>query len=276
MTQTELSPPRRKYSDERLQRYLTADSRQIHGWLSPLDADLIAAAGAAQTAHGIRGGVGEIGVHHGKLFILLCLLMHDDEAAFCVDVFDRQDLNVDNSGVGNEAIFRRNLEQFADPDVAVFKKSSLDLGAAEIRDAVGPVRLFSVDGGHTAEITANDIEVAAATLTEGGVIVVDDYFNPEWPGVSEGFHQVMPGTGLVPFAIGRAKVLVCQAAYAERFRVHLRQTLSDKFLKETLFLGQPTAIYAALNPVEQRVRQSRLWQLMRNTPLGRLALKLFR
>lgn len=268
--------PSRRFDEARLRRYVADDSGRVHGWLTRLDADLIAAAGAAQTAMGVHGGVGEIGVHHGKLFILLCLLLHDGETAFCVDVFDRQDLNVDDSGAGNETVFRRNLERHADVEIAVFRKSSLDLTAAEIRETAGPVRLFSIDGGHTAEITANDLRIAADVLTDDGVMVVDDYFNPAWPGVSEAFHQVLPGTGLVPFAIGQAKILVCRAAHAAAYRDFLRRELSGRFLKETLFLDQPTLIFADLNPVAQRVRQSRLWRLARTTPVGRLALKLFR
>ena len=65
----------------RLQRYLNEGLGRVEGWLDPRSAKVIAALGEYQTAQGIRGAVGEIGVHHGKLLVLLdrsCSLDHAD------------------------------------------------------------------------------------------------------------------------------------------------------------------------------------------------------
>jgi len=55
---------------------------------------------------GIRGSLGEIGVHHGLLFIVLALSSGPDEQLFAVDVFGRQDLNIDKSGKGSRTWFQ--------------------------------------------------------------------------------------------------------------------------------------------------------------------------
>lgn len=73
----------------------------------------------------------------------------------------------------------------------------------------GKIRLFSVDGGHTSHITQCDLETVSNSLVDGGVIILDDYFNAAWPGVSEGtnrFFILGNKTGIIPFAIGGNKV----------------------------------------------------------------------
>ncbi|HEV2069230.1 MAG TPA: hypothetical protein VGR26_05515 [Acidimicrobiales bacterium] len=44
--------------------------------------------GSVANAGTMPGSVGEIGVHHGKLFLLAYLASRRDEAAFAVDVFE--------------------------------------------------------------------------------------------------------------------------------------------------------------------------------------------
>ena len=92
-----------------LQRYLSDGLGQVEGWLDPRSAKVIAALGEYQTAQGIRGAVGEIGVHHGKLLVLLDLIKAKGEISFAVDLFDDQQLNVDQSGLGDYSQLARNL-----------------------------------------------------------------------------------------------------------------------------------------------------------------------
>jgi hypothetical protein len=67
-----------------------------------------------------------------------------------------------------------------------------------------------IDGGHSMEETYHDISLAAAISLQGGLIAIDDYFNPSFPGVSEGailFARDHPDV-LRPVAIGFNKVLL--------------------------------------------------------------------
>ena len=71
-----------------------------------------------QDENGVRGNVAEIGVHHGKLFLLLAGDLHDGEEAVALDVFGDQQKNLDRSGKGDRAVFERNFETWA-PGAAV-------------------------------------------------------------------------------------------------------------------------------------------------------------
>jgi len=90
---------------------------------------------------------------------------------------------------------------------------STRLTPEEVRAAGGGggFRLWSVDGAHTAAATAADCALGAAVLALGGVLIVDDVHNADWPGVGEGFHAFMAeqrtaAAPLVPFAVGLNKV----------------------------------------------------------------------
>jgi hypothetical protein len=102
--------------------------------------------------------------------------------------------------------------------------------------------LISIDGGHTAAITASDLAVSEAALAEGGVIIVDDCFNQDWPGVMDGVHRhfSQPRT-IVPFGIGANKAFFCQPEFAERYSGILRG-LDGKAIEQE-FLGHPVVCF---------------------------------
>src|SRR5262249_12655557 len=66
-----------------------------------------------------------------------------------------------------------------------------------------------IDGGHSAHETYKDIELCYHILLPGGLLALDDYFNPSFPGVCEGAMQfgLTHMTALRPIAIGFNKVL---------------------------------------------------------------------
>lgn len=259
----------------RVQQYVRSGHRRVDGWLSHLDAGLIAEIGRFQNGAGITGAVGEIGVHHGRLFILLALMMKPGEQAFAVDLFDDQEANIDRSGYGDEAAFRANLARFGVDAgaVRILKGNSLDLDWPDIAASVGPVaRLFSVDGGHTAEITRNDLRIADRALADGGVIVLDDYLNPEFPAVSEGMcrHMIEDRPDLAPIAIGDNKLLLCRPAWAERYRAMLiDRTLRRNFLHDSVLFGHPVVIFRTPRTLMQRIRQTEITRRLSALPVGR-------
>ena len=52
--------------------------------------ELICRLGEAQREMGLAGHIAEIGVHHGRSFILLALLARASEKAVAIDVFEQQ------------------------------------------------------------------------------------------------------------------------------------------------------------------------------------------
>lgn len=226
-----------------LDAYATGGFHTVTGWLSPASADSIQRLSKAQT---IGGGVAEIGVHHGRLFILLALLCGPDEVAVGFDLFERQDENVDGSGKGDREQLERNLSAAGVPEetVILVAQNSLDLQPAEVLNlAQGRVRLFSVDGGHTAEVTMNDLWIADRVLTDDGILILDDAFNTMWPGVGEGMHNYLRHSqcSLLPFGIVANKTFFTKSeAAAARYReVLARHPYQDHLIRQDELVGSP-------------------------------------
>jgi hypothetical protein len=258
----------------RVESYIHRGKFYVDGWLHTEAALVIAALSERQHALGVAGGIAEIGVHHGKLFILLYLLSRVPERAVAIDLFEDQHLNVDQSGSGDLARFHRNLLRHADDARLVLHQgNSMELtGADLVRLAEGPLRFVSVDGGHTAQTTAHDLAVADMALAEGGIIVLDDAFNEQWPGVADGMHRHFARqSNLVPFAIGANKAYFCRPSYRDAYRAAAAAVASDTTMPE--FLGEPVAVLQFTRPrlrdrLKDRVAGSSAWRRLRTTPIG--------
>ena len=160
--------------DEGVATYIQRGKFLVDGWLRTEAALTVANVAAEQRRRGVAGGTAEIGIHHGKLFILLYLLSRPPEKAVAIDLFEDQHLNVDSSGEGDLARFRANLERHADSRrLVVHKGDSTRLTGDALRQlADGPLRLISIDGGHTEEITASDLGVAAKRYRPKGLALL--------------------------------------------------------------------------------------------------------
>ena len=77
----------------------------------------------------------------------------------------------------------------------------------------------------------SDLRFAEEVLVNGGVVFVDDVFNPEWPGVVEGvpaFLRAVPA--LVPFAFVEGSVSGVRVGLGHRFAaawVRVRAAFGD-------------------------------------------------
>jgi hypothetical protein len=257
-----------------ISRYIRRGMAGVDGWFTRLDATLLATVAASQAGAGIGGSVGEIGVHHGRMFMILALALGPGERAFAVDIFGDQHLNQDRSGRGDEAIFRRNLVRFGIDAgrVAVMRTSSLDIAWPDIAAEAGaPARLFSVDGGHTAAITRNDLAIAEDGLAPGGVVVLDDCFSPAFPGVSEGAARLMlerPGR-LAPFAIGDGRTFLARPDHAAFYARALREGAAGAYLlKDTEFWDSEVAVFRTPTRLLHHLQRSRLARRLRDHPVG--------
>jgi len=262
-------------SETALQAYVQRGHKAVGGWLDPSAIDIIATVSRQQTKVGVNGGIAEIGIHHGRLFILLHLLGRAGERSAAYDLFEMQDENVDGSGLGDKSIFLDNLRRYGcDVERIVVKsRNSLDMTAAEVRADAGPVRLFSVDGGHTADITASDLALAEASLCPGGIIILDDYFNEAWPGVSEGAARYLgAGTStLVPVAIGGNKFIFTNSAeLAGTYRESLSGVPEKYVVKEQTAFDQPVVVVQPkVARLTDRLASTGLWRRIRGTTAGR-------
>ena len=138
---------RRKLSA--VDQYSRVGRKTVGGWFQRIDAEIFSTILAYQTSRGILGCCCEIGVHHGKSFIPLCLSLRNEELAVCIDLFEDQSKNLDQSGRGDRSTLFSNLKKFGvhASRVRVVQDSSENVSADRILTEAGPVRFFSVDGG---------------------------------------------------------------------------------------------------------------------------------
>lgn len=209
-----------------LNRYVSLSMGTVQGFLTPLDARLIAALLTYQNQNRINGHLCEIGVHHGRLFLLLATARRFGERSLGIDLFEDDEINISCRQPGrDQALFvnaRRLGIRFSEEET--FMTSSLDIGpAAILARTTGPIRFWSIDGGHLYRHVENDLRLAEATMAPMGVIAVDDFFNPRWPEVSLAVYDFLQKTDLmVPFAITRGKIYLTDSGAAEKYKAALR------------------------------------------------------
>lgn len=217
--------------------------RSVDGWLQPGAASLIECIANTQRDQGITGHVAEIGVHEGKLLILLCLVRNEQENAIAIDVFEQQSLNTDRSGHGDRERLEKNIRRYLRDGIPpiLLPADSRKLTSEDLQRLVsGKFRLFSIDGGHEADTVAHDLELAASCLCEGGVIVLDDFFNEGWPGVADGtldFINLGKFPELVPFAVAQNKVFFSTRSHVDVYRHSITTALQKevRIRNSTLF-----------------------------------------
>ena len=217
-----------------LSAYLEGGIGTVEGWLSPTTATMIATLLLAQTAQGVAGDVCEIGVHHGRLFLVLANATASGETAVAVDVFGDQDKNVDRSGNGDRTIFEANVARYAPAArVDIVQASSLDLHTSGFLQR--RFRFISIDGGHTAEATSNDLWIAEKTLGAQGIAALDDILSSHWTGVITGLVRYLAEGGtLQPFALVPNKLFLAPQDGADIWSRYLQATFPLALAKSGL------------------------------------------
>ncbi len=227
-----------------LQRYLQS-FQTIEGWFSFDAALLFMAYSNLAREHPAAGDVLEIGVHHGLSSIAVAALRGPGKRFVAIDLFEKlQDRNISRSGAGKRTVFEANMRAF-----------NPDLNFLEIITGVSgqltPAKLGSgftfchIDGGHSRAETYADLCLCHEISAPGGLIAIDDYFNPDFPGVAEGAVEFMLGHqgALTPVAIGYSKVLF-QKAPATSLDSAFSQAYPDIPQKRVIMWGCETPVFS--------------------------------
>lgn len=227
--------------------YFNGPFSKVDGWLHENYGVVLDLLDELHAELGVQGHHAEIGVHHGKFFIPLHNMMRAGEKSLAIDIFENQSLNPDGSGHGDRAVFLDHLKAYgrSPGDVDILQANSLMIEArqiAELEKTYGKFRFFSIDGSHTARHTFHDFGTAMALIAHGGVIFVDDYYSPHWPGVHEAvnrhFNAGLPK--VAPFLFAYNKLLFTtydlRDAYYEKARASLKGL---DYFKEVENFGWP-------------------------------------
>jgi hypothetical protein len=188
--------------DDFLSRYLRAFDGAP--WFSPDAGLLLLAYHQLLAEEGLSGDTLEIGVHQGLSAIAIAAMRGDGRRFVAIDRFDQ--LPIDGAPppwFGSRPRMLANIRRFFDNLSFVF---TIDTPSAQLQpEELG--REFTVchiDGGHMLPEAYADLELATEISMPGGLIAVDDYFNPAFPGVGEAavrFSLRYDGA-LRPIAIG--------------------------------------------------------------------------
>jgi hypothetical protein len=224
-------------------------SGRIGGWLSKDAVMLFAAVDELQKRQGVSGDLFEIGVHHGKSASVLAEMARPGERLGACDLFSDQTDNVSRSGRGDRAVFEQNISAYVARGLRldIFETNSRDLVPSEIGQNI---RFFHIDGGHNAKEAQADVELAASCLAREGVIVLDDPFRANWPGVTEAIvHFLEASPDFCAFAVGFNKLFITRRPAASLYaglQDHAFQKqygLYRWFSKVLPFLGSPLFIF---------------------------------
>jgi len=215
-----------------LNAYLSTGINSVNGWCIPHLWQSI-----WPLYHKIGPGpIAEIGVFEGKFFIGLAKTFGAAEAHAAIDVFDMQEFNLDGAGVGKLEVFRTNLAAhgLGPEKTRCLQRDSLTLSVPDtlaLREEFGGFKFFSVDGCHEVLHTMRDVEFAMSVTHPAGIIAVDDYMNPMWPGVLEAIAKMylLREFQFVPLLFTCNKLFLCSRSYHDAYRKHVLDYVREHF-----------------------------------------------
>jgi Methyltransferase domain len=227
-----------------LTRYLEAFGT-ISGWCSPDACLMFMAYHQLLADKGITGDTLEIGVHHGLSAIGVAALRDERHRFVAIDLFDDlQSQNISGSGQGNRQRFIANMRRFYD-DLSFLTAVTARSSTLSPNDLGSGFSFCHIDGGHSAEEAYRDLKLCSSITLPGGLIALDDYFNPAFPGVCEGairFGFEHPGT-LRPIALGFNKALFQREPAPFDLDARFTQVFPDVRARPIVMWKRPVRFY---------------------------------
>lgn len=267
--------------NQNLNKYINHGHKKIEGWISQLALKAISKLSEIQQENNIKGSVCEIGVHHGRSFVFLHMLTSLNEMSVAVDLFEMQSDNIDKSGKGDKEKLIKNLnDNFCDLNrIKIITENSLNISPSYLLEHTGSkVRIFSVDGGHSADIVYNDLKLAERSICGGGIIILDDFFANNWPGVAEGSCKYLMNedTKLIPFSTFDEKILFTNSRQVSNLFINGLYELHPEFLfKESMFFDNKViVVYKSRNNTIDFFRKTKFWQIIKNSKHGNIIRKI--
>lgn len=202
-------------------RELIDQFETVPGMMSRLAGNAFASVLARQNAAEI-GGLVEFGVFKGRSAFLLHAFRQPSETLYLVDT----------------KLTQETRERFgSDPASKLFEMDSKVFyaersGGEGIR---GKCRLVHVDGSHTFDNVSGDMLAGEGLLMENGLVILDDFQNPNYPQVQAAFfnYLIERKSALRPFLIGANKCFIC----FEKAHPFWLQYAMTQFLEDMRALG---------------------------------------
>lgn len=190
----------------------------VPGYLHDVPARVISALLGRQAEIGVTGGLAEIGVFYGNLFVGLARASQPGEICLGVDPFEY--LGKANFGDEAKRLVQTHTDAAQWERVRFIERSSDDVTEQDWRAAVEtPLRFVHLDGNHAYASIRKDLSLAISWLAPDALVVFDDIFNELHPDVTTGIIDGLRATSsIMPIAIiprvgtlqeGGAKLVCC-------------------------------------------------------------------
>lgn len=182
-----------------------------------------------------EGNLIEIGTYHGKRFAVFLDLLTDNEVGISIDIWGKYDENLshDYSGYTQSQdleSFKNNIKEIhPEKDIHILHQDSRNADTEEnikkilSKSKTERVRIFSIDGGHTYDCTLNDLNIAKSLTSEDGIIIIDDYYNMDWPGVKTAVDNwLMQNKDYLCFFASSSVLMICKKSFHEKIKNHIQ------------------------------------------------------
>lgn len=164
--------------------------KDIPGWFNVDDCGHFFLVLSYQSATGVKGDLLEIGSYHGRSTVLMATCLQPGERIVVCDAFES---NIDDhyANKPSPAALISNMKRLnpriGEDRIVIHKCLSNDLHLNKEEK----FRFIHIDGGHSAEQAYFDLNLCSKHLTPHGIIVMDDYYNKLWPGVTQGTDKFL-------------------------------------------------------------------------------------
>lgn len=209
-----------------LDKYLTTVQKNPgFGGMAVESAIIISAILEFQDESKVIGSMAEIGVFRGFGASLFASYLSGEEKIFLIDPFVEKYQFIDSIVECSGHAIENKLEHIKLDSTYLARNSQLfnhhDL------------RFFHIDGEHSFDAVLSDLTLAARSISNSGVIVIDDFFNPACPAVTHAVFSYIDkhAIDLSIFLIGYNKAYLCRnrsLGFYRRFIVDLPQILYNR------------------------------------------------
>jgi len=95
---------------------------------------------------------------------------------------------------------------------------------ALLPDLCRRISMIHIDGLHTQEAVLHDLEYSLPMLSDDGILIIDDYLHPYFPGVAAALYDSIPKFKLAPFLNTGAKSYLCRSHHYLKY-FHLTEKI---------------------------------------------------
>jgi len=148
--------------------------------------------GDLDDATDVPGDVLEIGSFKGKTTVFLSRAIEAlglEKRLYTVDPYTNEASEVGCSDENIDSAYETFRRATAELDNHEHVRAYSDEALSNFEDAT--FSLVFVDGDHTYEGVMTDYENYAPLLADRGIMVLDDYANPQWPGVGRAVETIV-------------------------------------------------------------------------------------